>query len=63
MEEEVKVQRYVIPSDKDGYVDTFEEENTGEGNFVTEQHKWEDAKIDYAVMKFGSKDAKQKHQV
>lgn len=62
VEAEVKVQRYVIPSDKDGYVDTFEDDAPTDGNFVTEQHRWEDAKLDYAVMKFGSKDAKRKHE-
>jgi len=58
---EEKVQRYVIPSDKDGYVDTFTDEPVADGNFVTEQHRWEDSKLGYAVMKFGSKDAKKKH--
>lgn len=58
IEKEVKVQRYVIPSDKDGYVDTFEDNEVADGNFVTEQHRWEDSKLDYAVMKFGAKDAK-----
>ena len=62
VEKEEKVKRYIIPSDKDGLVDNFEEEQITEGNFVSEQHRWEDAKLDYAVMKFGSKDAKSKHK-
>ena len=62
VEKEEKVQRYVIPSDKDGLIDTFEEEPITEGNFVSEQHKWEDSKLHYAVMKFGSKDAKSKQK-
>lgn len=59
MEKEVKEQRYVIPSDKDGYVDTFQDNEVNDGSFVTEQHRWEDAKLGYAVMKFGAKDAKE----
>ena len=56
------MQRYVIPSDKDGYTDTFVEEQQAQ-TFVSEQHRWEDSKIDHAVMKFGSKDAQKKYQV
>ncbi|XP_065644374.1 pre-mRNA-splicing factor ATP-dependent RNA helicase DHX16 [Hydra vulgaris] len=59
---EVKLQRYVIPSDKDGYTDTFVEEPQVAQTFVSEQHRWEDSKIDHAVMKFGSKDAQKKYQ-
>jgi len=47
-----------MPSDKDGYTDTFEDKTVTDGSFVTEQHRWEDSKLDYAVMKFGAKDAK-----
>ena len=59
MENEVKEQRYVIPSDKDGYVDTFQDNEVTDGSFITEQHRWEDAKLGYAVMKFGAKDVKE----
>ena len=47
-----------MPSDKDGYTDTFDDKTVTDGSFVTEQHRWEDSKLDYAVMKFGAKDAK-----
>lgn len=57
-----KVQRYAIPSDKTGLVDTFQEEESKSGQFLSEQHKWEDYKVDHAVMKFGAKDAKAKHK-
>ena len=59
--QEIKVKRYVMPDADQQYVDTFEEKEVADGNIVTEQHKWEDNKLDYAVMKFGSKDAKAKH--
>uniref|UniRef100_A0A7M5UD86 RNA helicase n=2 Tax=Clytia hemisphaerica TaxID=252671 RepID=A0A7M5UD86_9CNID len=62
VEKEVKVQRYVMPSDKDGYVDTFEDKTVTDGSFVSEQHRWEDSKLDTAVMRFGAKDAKQKDE-
>ena len=52
-----------MPSDKDGYVDTYKDEEITEGNFVTEQHRWEDSKLGFAVMKFGAKDAKKKQTV
>ena len=47
-----------MPSDKEGYVDTHQDNEVTDGSFVTEQRRWEDSKLDHAVMKFGAKDAK-----
>ena len=51
-----------MPSDKDGLVDTFQEEVVTDNSFVSEQHRWEAAKLEKARMKFGAKDAKDKRK-
>jgi len=62
VEQEEKEQRYVMPSDKDGLVDTFQDEVVTDNSFVSEQHRWEASKLEKAVMKFGAKDAKAKRK-
>lgn len=57
-----KVQRYEMPQEnkKPAKYDDTTVEELGP-NY--EQKKWEQDKLDYAVMKFGAKDAKQKSKV
>ena len=58
--EREKVKRYVMPKENEQFMDTLEEEDNVEMGFTSNQKKWEENKIDHAVMKFGAKDAKTK---
>ena len=57
-----KVQRYEMPQENKK-PSKYDDPTEGELGPNYEQNKWEEDKLGYAVMKFGSKDAKEKNKV
>jgi len=55
-----KVQRYTMPSEK-GELNSYLDEDVKEKTAGYEQKKWEEEHLQQATLKFGAKDAKERH--